>query len=175
MDILNDLQSVIDNQLLESGFSRIAQIMSGLVPTVKTFTIVTWENPMIKELTKKENEERNNKLKEILNKNSYGYRQITGKYGNIENPFFIMNITEKDTIDLGKQGEQQSVIHGIIIKEFDVTFKMIFCFTNEVYERHIWKSKDKAVNDLYSVYKGKKFYIPFFDEEYKDSILKKVK
>lgn len=37
----------------ESGYSRIAQIMLGLVPTVKTFGIITAENPMGNELPSK--------------------------------------------------------------------------------------------------------------------------
>jgi hypothetical protein len=41
--------------------------------------------------------------------------------------------------------------------------------------RHVWKSLDKDTQDFYSEYKGQKFYVPFFDDEYKDAKFEKGK
>jgi hypothetical protein len=158
-----------DNFLIEAGFSRILEIMSGLVPTVKTFAIVTWENPMDIKLKNSENLILNKKLEEHLKRGAYGYSQIKGKYENYENPFFIMNITRKNATQLGVYGKQESIIFGNVHNQYDITFKMIYCFEDKVYERHIWKSLDKKEEDFYSEYKGRKFYIPFFDDEMKDT------
>jgi hypothetical protein len=168
MESVMDFKSYLTGQtLLESGFARLAQIMSGLVPTVKTFAFVTWENPMKQSLSQKENEDRNNNLKRQLRSGAYGFVQIHGKYDSLENPYVIFNITEKDAIELGKLGNQESVIFGEVKAEFDIVFKLIYCFSNQVHIRKVWRSSKD--DNYYSEYKGRKFQIPFFDDHYKDA------
>lgn len=152
--------------LTEAGFSKLSQIMAGLVPSVRTFAIITWENPMGNKLPRSENEIKNRKLEEHLRRGVYGFRHIKGKYGNVENPFFIMNISRKDAVEIGRQGKQESIVFGNVHSPYDITFKLIYCFEDKTYERHVWKSLDKDVGDFYSEYKGKKFVIPFFDDAY---------
>jgi hypothetical protein len=164
-----------ESKLIESGFSRLGQIMTGLVPSVKTFAFITWENPMGKKTDNDINIIQNEKLKTLLKNGSYRYIQIKGKYGNLENPYFISNITKHAAIELGKSGNQESILFGNVNGEFDINFELIPCFNGEVYSRHVWKSLDDKTADFYSEYKGRKFIIPFFDDEYQTAKFDKGK
>jgi hypothetical protein len=186
---------ITEQVLLESGFSRIASIMSGLVPSVRTFAILTAENPMNTQLSEKENRERNEKLKKQLIDGAYGFTQIKGKYDKFENPFFIMNIAKSAAIKLGKDWKQESILFGTVKKEFDIVFELIYCFEDKVLQRHVWKSyeytdkpkmdfggsnaqqkdrkrglggnkKEDEKENYYSEFKGGKFVVPFFDDTY---------
>lgn len=168
-EYISGYPSVIeDNILCESGFSRIMQIMSGLVPSVKTFAIITWENPKGIKQSKEINEAAQKKLKEILKTGAHSYVQIKGKYGNLENPVFIMNISKSDAIGIGKDGDQDSIIYGTINKPEDITFEMVYMDGRKPEIRHIWKSLDKDTEDYYSEIKGRKFIIPFFDDAFEN-------
>ena len=137
--------------LLEAGFSRLMQIISGLVPSVKSFAILTWENPLNVKLSAEENRERNKNLGNQLGRGAYGFLHIKGKYGNFENPFVIMNMTEKEAISIGKHGhngeKQESIIYGIVNGPWDITFKMIYTDGSDRPDaiRHVWKSIKKDV------------------------------
>jgi len=164
-----------DQLLLESGFSRMLQIMGGLVPSVKTFAIITWENPKGKESPAEYNKQKNKELQELLGRGSYGYIKIKGKYGNYENPFFIMNITRSAAIDLGKEGDQDSVIFGAVNAPEDITFELAYMDGRPSEVRHVWTKLDKGTKDYYSEYKGRKFVIPFFDSAFSDVKFKQGK
>lgn len=171
-------ESNLNEQLLiEHGFSRIAQIMSGLVPKIRTFAIITWENPMGKQLSPEENNKRNKDLKDLLIRGVYPFSQIKGVFDNIENPFFIHNITKEAAKQLGnsKEGNQRSIIWGEVIDKFDVIFHYIDFGTNEEDTRHIWKKLEQNKENYYSEYKGRKFQIPFFDDNYKNTKFKIIK
>ncbi len=154
------------NILLEKGYSRLVQIISGMVPNVKTIGIVTWENPMGVPLSSEENNKRNEKLTNTLKRGAYSYRHIKGKYGVYENPFMIHNISKRDIIELGKLGKQESIIYGHFEDKDGMTFDLINCSSGSIIStRRIWKSLNKGEVDYYSEFKGRKFVIPFFDED----------
>ena len=169
------------NELNESGYPRLLQIMAGVVPTVKTFGIITAENPMGVDFPKKENANRNDNLKKMLNRGHYGYNQVKGMYGFLENPFFVRNITRGAIEQYGKDFDQKAVIWGevkshMVLKDetvktpADVT---IYYLGDRDYlkddfkvgsSRHIFQYIGKEATDFYSEYKGRKFIIPFFDD-----------
>lgn len=152
--------------LLEKGYSRIAQIISGIIPSVKTIGIVTWENPMNTPLSATENNKRNKKLADTLKRGAYSYRHIKGKYGVYENPFMVHNISKLDIIELGNLGKQESVIYGHFESTGGMTFDLIDCNSGSIIStRKIWKGLDRGEVDYYSEFKGRKFIIPFFDED----------
>jgi len=179
----------------ESSYSRLMNMIVGLIPKVREFGIITWENPHSKKLSTEENNSRNEELKEILQGLNYGYVQIIGKYGNIENPFFVPNIIREDIFKLGLEGEQDSVIHGKIIKEFDVSYEMIYMDGRESLfrrilrtikggkvvwnqskdERFMSKLGDKVSDNYYSEYKGKRFIIPFYDDKAENAFFTRLK
>ena len=90
---------------------------------IKTFAILTGENPDIKKLSSAENKEQNQKLKDELKKlhpvdktiNSiqYPYYKVVGHYGeNVEHSFLIFNITFEDARYIAATSHQESFIFG---------------------------------------------------------------
>jgi hypothetical protein len=164
-------------QLLESGYARVANIMRGLVPKIKTFGIITAENPHGKYIDKSENKERNRELVKDLKNMNLGFHKVAGKYGTKENSFMVINIKKKELMELGKKYQQESVIYGEKMRDdqYDgMNFQMIN--TDDKYgaimgEQKVFVKKDDAEN-YYSEVKGRKFQIPFFDEEYQKALFK---
>jgi hypothetical protein len=148
--------------LLESGFARIMEIISGLVPAVRTFAILTWENPQNKKLSAEENNKLNAQLEDYLNEGAWGYVKIKGRYGNLEHPFFIMNLTKSDAVQIGiTDGDQESVVWAEVKGELDVVFHLIHVTGAEETQR-MYKRVGPGTKQYYSEVKGKKFKIPFF-------------
>lgn len=153
-------------QINESGFSRLMQMMSGMVPNVKTFAIITWENPMAIQISNEENNVLNNKLKKLLKGGNWAYRQIKGKYGSVENPFVINNINENDAISIGLKGQQESIIFGEVESADKISIKLIECKTKAILgEKSFWKNMSDDTEDYYSEFKGRKFIFPFFENK----------
>jgi hypothetical protein len=160
-------------------FPRLAQIMRGIVPSIDSFAIITAENPMAQKLSDVENKELNDKLENNLLSGRYGYKKIRGKYGNIENPFFINRISKEDALRLGKEYNQESIVYGEKNENGGMTFYLLNCNTGEIMgEQKVFVSLDNP-DDYYSEVKGVKFVIPFFgieefikDKEGKDVIVR---
>jgi hypothetical protein len=166
----------------ESGKARLLQILNGAVPNIWTFGIITAENPMGQPLSKNENIILNKKLESDLRRGNFGFFKIIGKYGSVENPFFINNINIKTLIKWGIIYQQESFIYAIKNFSKDNAPYIVFYYYEQghtkdynniktgdgkfkkVSERYIYQSVDDA-DDFYSEYKGKKFIIPFFDEK----------
>lgn len=150
--------------LQEASYSRLMQTISGLVPKIESFGIVTWENPMAKQLSVSENKSLNKRLKERLKSGNFSYSQIAGKYEQIENPFFINNISKEDIIRLGKEGSQESIIFGVRTKD-GMNISLLECETGNLIGniKTNWKSVNQDADDYYSSHKGRKFSIPFFE------------
>lgn len=158
----------------EGGYSRLMQIMTGLVPTVKTFAIITWENPMNVDSDNKFNKVANKALKDALS--HFSYKHIKGKYDKLENPFIIFNIGRSQAKRLAfdtKMYKQESIVFG---KRFDngkdvgVIMKMVYHDNRRPDVRRIWKSLKVSTGEMYSEYKGRKFRIPFLDDEISKSM-----
>jgi hypothetical protein len=154
------------------------QIMKVKVPSVRTFGILTAWNPSGK-LSKEQNELRNKELAAQLRAGAYGYVVHKGKFGEFERPFFVPHITRSALVALGKAYDQASVIYGE--REGDkVRFELINANTGETENVRYQVLADTGVQahkDFYSevggkkfqVDTGRKFRIPFFDEQYESS------
>ena len=100
-----------------------------------------------------------------------GFIKVKGQYGSEENSFFIPNITKDEALSLGKMFSQESIIYGekTTEGEYDtMTIQMIY--TDERFgdisgERKVFINMNNA-DDYYSKVKGRKFQIPFFDEDF---------
>lgn len=153
----------------EAGFPRIVRMLQASVPNVKTIAFLTGENPNGQPLSKAENIERNKNLSRRLRELNYGFVKIRGKFGTPESSFMVPNMSRKDVTDLGKAFEQESVIWGS--RQDD---KMIFEYIEgdkTIQKRDVVLFGKDVENreDLYSQEKqsaGRKFFIPFFDEDY---------
>ena len=79
---------------------------------VKTFGIITAENPMGISYGSKENKDRNMELRMFLASRQYLFFPAKGKYGNVEHPFLIYNISLDDMKLIGKKFDQESFIYA---------------------------------------------------------------
>jgi len=159
----------------EAGYARTVNIMRGLVPTVNTLAFLTAENPNGIKADAATNKLANQKLEKKLRSMNLGFKKISGHYGGPEKSFFIPNITKEEALDLGKEFNQESIIFGEKSKatknnkSYDgMTFSLIY--TDNRYGQVISK-RDVFINmndaeDYYTEVKGRKFQIPFFDDDY---------
>lgn len=164
--------------LMESGYARVVNIMRGLVPTVKTLAFITGENPNGKAADVSVNKEANTRLEKQLRTMNLGFKKIKGHYGGPENSFFIPNISKEEALGLGKQYGQESIIFGEKLqntkdgKKYDgMTFSLIY--TDNRYGQ-VLSQRDVFINmndaeDYYTKVKGRKFQIPFFDDDHTTS------
>src|SRR5574344_3076243 len=108
---------------------EFANIMRGLVPSVKTFSILTAENPNGIEQDKDNNRIKNKELEKRLRSMNLGFIKVKGQYASEENSFFIPNITKDEALSLGKMFSQKSIIYGekTTEGEYDtMTIQMIY-------------------------------------------------
>jgi hypothetical protein len=164
--------------LNESNYSRISNIMRGYAPNIKTFAILTAWNPHGKETELTINKENNIKLEKRIRELNLGFYKISGKYISYEESFIVMNITKEETISLGFEFSQESVIWAEKEetqkdgKFYDgMTFYLLSTededFGYIISKRNVFINVDNN-KDFYSFVSGRKFQIPFFDDEYID-------
>jgi len=155
----------------EAGFARVLNTLRGLVPSIKTITILTGENPNGKMASAEFNKNANEKLIGNLISGNFSYRKIKGKYENVENSFIVNNISKNDAMSIGKNFNQESIIFGERVEEGNyvgMKFKMIRTSPNGKGQiGEVMGEKDVFVNldnpdDFYTDVKGRKFVIPFY-------------
>lgn len=154
------------SNLNEGGYSKLMRSLTGQERNISSIGIVTAENPFAKELPPEENKKRNKMLAQSLRQAGYGFYQIQGKYGNVEKPLVIPNISKDDLLFLGKKFEQESVI--FVERQEDGQMKAELLYTdgsgNATEPRSVVLPVAQDQDDFYSIYKGRKFVIPFFND-----------
>jgi len=154
----------------EAGFNRIINILKGGVASVNTVGFLTGENPMAQKMSSKENRELNVELMSWLRERGYGPIRIRGKFGNKERSMMIPNISRQDMVEVGEYFNQESIIWGKRTEEDKFIFEYIegdktiqrrdvVLFDEDVQSREDFYSQERQSA-------GRKFYIPFFDDEY---------
>ena len=152
---------LLQDKTAMSGFSRLMQIMTGQVPTIHTFGILSVDNPQGVVATPEQKKQL--EFKNQLRRSFYGYVQHGGKYGEFEKAFFIMNCRKSVVLDWGSQYDQESVIFGTVDHESqEVTFEFIKHGVTIAVRKVVLSLTDDA--DSYSICKGRKFQIPFFED-----------
>ena len=159
----------------EGGYASVLNIMRGLVPTINTLAFLTARNPNGKSADAAKNVQANEELEKRLRSMNLGFKKIKGHYGEPENSFFIPNINKDEALDLGKQYNQETIIFGEKStdskdgKSYDgMTFSLIYTdnrFGQIEAQRDVFVNMDNA-DDFYTKVKGRKFQIPFFDDDY---------
>lgn len=146
----------------EPGFWKLNAVIEGLVPAVFTFGILTWDRPNGEVVDLEESQIHINKLKKNLNENFHSYRQIGDRPSDFASLFFINNISEKDLVDLGKEGQQLSVIFGKMT-ENSIDFSLINCATRQQigFKRYICEDCTEQNAKI----ETERFRIPYFDDE----------
>ena len=175
------------HNILESTFPRIIRTMRGEVESISTIGIMTAQNPLaIKDsfeyegkteeesirLKKSYNEYVNNNLKNELRDNNLGFHQVFGRYeANNEIALIIPNISREHITQLGAKYGQESVIWGEKVEEGKFVFYFINCKTmkiDDVVEEVYFGREVQSRDDFYTWVKGRKFVLPFFEEEPKE-------
>ena len=165
-EILNEWKKFIN----ESGFNRIKNILQGDVASVGTVGFMTGWNPQAKQLARKENRDLNKELMAWMRERGYGPIRIRGRFGNNERSMMIPNITREDMVESGQHFDQESVIWGKKTEEGKFVFEYIEGDQTKQYrDAVLFDDEVQAREDFYSQERqsaGRKFYIPFFDEQY---------
>lgn len=156
--------------LNEAGFARARQAMLGMVPNINTIAFLTAENPQGEKASPEFNREQNKKLENTLRSMNLSFRKVKGKFGSEEKSYMVMNITRDEAVELGEMFEQEAVIWGSKVGGDDqVGFSFEYIEgDNTVQTRDISLSSGDIQDreDYYSQIKGRKFIIPFFDDDY---------
>lgn len=158
--------------ITENKFSKTMRTLRGLEKNIHTVAIISPENPCGEMLDKAENKERREKFEQDLKNSAYSYRKVMGKYGVEENSYIINNISKEDAIRLGGYYEQDTIIYGERT-ENGMKFQMIQsnkCKETDVIgyvtqERNVYSRIDKNDPDNYTELKGRRFRIPFYDDD----------
>ena len=108
----------------ENKLTRLKKALSGADSSVLTFAIGTPENPMKKASTSKDNEVYRREFENILRQNYIQFIRVSGRYGNVEHSYFLLNPSLKWCKWIfGERFAQESFIFGEN-KEGNVTFSL---------------------------------------------------
>lgn len=80
---------------------------------IKTFQIVSAENPMGKSATTEYNNKQTSKLKNQLKRMNLQYIPIYGMFDNVEHSFLIINLSRNDAINIANIFKQLSFFYGV--------------------------------------------------------------
>jgi len=170
------LKEIIREELNEAGFARTRQAMTGVVPNIETIAFLTGENPGGEPAPPEVNKENNAALKKRLRAGNYGFRKIKGKFGSHEKSFMVMNIPRTEATALGQDLGQESIIWGHREEDEEgayFNFEYIEGETTIQTRQVSMSGRDvQDRDDFYSQVKGRKFLIPFFDDDYEGASMK---
>lgn len=92
---------------------KAQQAVNGKLSNLKSFAILTSDNPMGKKLSSSENASNYESLMKDLKLGNFLYFPVKGKYNDIEHSVIIYNISLDDAIYLGDTYNQESIIYCI--------------------------------------------------------------
>lgn len=170
---INKAVNAVFEELDEISRSQKAKIrnkaigaINGADDNVKTFLIITAENPMGDKGGNRQNRNANTSLVDYLQRGNYAWQPVRGKYGNTENSKIIFNITLGEAKRLGLQFAQESFIYGK--KNNGVTRFELYVMNENGNDYDFVEAQDKYINigdeekDFYTAIDNKhKFNIPF--------------
>ena len=170
------LKEIIREELNEAGFARTRQAMTGLVPNIETIAFLTGENPGGEPAPPEVNKENNAALEKRLRAGHYGFRKIKGRFGSPEKSFMVMNIPRSEATALGQDLGQEAVIWGQRQEDDEgVSFNFEYIEGDDTIQTRQVSMSGRDVQDredFYSQVKGRKFIIPFFDDDYEGASMK---
>lgn len=97
----------------EGSLTRVKRAIYGdSKGRIRTFAIISPDNPMGKKATPQENNKARKEFKDTLRAGYYQYTPIKGQYNDPEQSYFIFNISFKGAEYLAKTFKQESFIFG---------------------------------------------------------------
>jgi len=160
----------------KSGYPKFANMMRGLVPTIKTLGFISTENSGGIKASNENNVIADRNLERNIKQGGLGCIKVLGKYGLEENTFLIPNISKDELFFFGKEYKQETVIFGEKMVDPDIQNGFKFELINTAESNfglaqstmYIFSGLDDDIENYYSELKGKKFFIPFFDNDAKN-------
>ncbi len=149
---------------------KAEKAIKGTNKNVRTFAILTPENPMGKSWTPEQNKEARKEFERVLKVGNFRWFPIKGKYDNRENSYIIYNIPLDDALRLGNEYHQESIIYAIPDSETNTVHSEYWERDGDGKPLKLKVSKDSYVDatnaeDLWSQISRKfKFRFPFFEQ-----------
>lgn len=100
-------------------FAKDLLIKGKRVGNIKSFGIITAENPDGVKQSNQENKKSMDTLKKFLKDGHYIWRSVEGHYGSKENSLIIFNIASDALQNIAKKFEQESYIYATVEKDGD--------------------------------------------------------
>lgn len=155
-------------------FSNIENILRGRTGRNLEIGILTAENEMGNQLSDSENNKRNDLLQHKLSSKSIRVYPLQGNFGGLdENSFLVVGIPLSELKELAHEFKQQAFIYGngrdddMIFHYMEISDDNDESDYESVQIRRTFIYKPNA-EDNFSMYKGVKFVVPFFDNDYTD-------
>lgn len=102
----------------ENSSTRFKSALFGDVTgKIRTFAILTPENPMIKQVSAEDNNKRTKQFKELLKQGHIQYIKIEGEYGNKERSYMLLNIPCSEAKNIAGKFQQQAFFWGKVNKD----------------------------------------------------------
>lgn len=169
-------------QLNESGFARLRQMLLGDVESVDSIGILTSANPQGRMASNQENNRLMGRLEDKIRSMGYGPIRVRGHFGYPEPSFVVPNIQKDETLDLGREFDQASVIWGRkIIDKYgnnQMRFEYINCNSGDTESTRMVSLSGENIqgrSDFYTQKDARKFIIPFFDDPESKSLFGRSK
>lgn len=147
---------------------KVKYAIHNIYKGLKTFGIISPENPMNKEVSDAENERLRARFKRWMKDGYYVFVPLKGKYNREERSYFLCNVSFGEIKNLATEFEQESFIFSF--QGTDRRFVHQYWEWNSdkgLYEnkstRHTFQNRDDAEN-FFSKVGDFKFKFPFFDE-----------
>lgn len=164
LDLMDRIDEISRNKKAQLKQAAISAI-NGVEDNVKTFCIITAENPMGEKGGNSLNRISNNSLVDYLKKGNYAWQPVRGKYNDTENSKIIFNILLDEVKHIAKIFKQESFIYGT--KENGITHFDYYEFNQNMgdyafIERKDYYESKKDDNNFYTIIdKNNKFSIPY--------------
>lgn len=164
-------QIIRETYIDESGFSRAREIIKGNVDSVERLVIISAENPGNRKYPAEYNNKAMSELYSDLNSSGYGYIKMKGLYDRPEKSVMVNGMSKGEGFQLAKKYKQESYIFGYRKRIDDeksvMVFELIYPWNpsgNMTSRVTIANSDVQDFDNYYSLVKGRKFQIPFYDD-----------
>lgn len=168
MDRISENNTKFVNEISKNGKNRIRKKAINAIDNkddnIRTFLIITGENPMAEPGTNNINRTQNNSLVDYLKQGHYAWQPVQGKYGSTENSKIVFNVPLDESKMLALKFGQQSFIYGR--KENGKTLFDLYYINDGQDDYELVETQDtyeKVLGDDYytKIDKNHKFSVPF--------------
>ena len=168
MDRISENNTKFVNEISKNEKKRIRKKAINAIDNkednIRTFLIITGENPMAEPGTNNINRTQNNSLVDYLKQGHYAWQPVQGKYGSTENSKIIFNVPLDESKMLALKFGQQSFIYGR--KENGKTLFDLYYINEQEDDYDLVETQDtydKVLGDDYytKIDKKHKFSVPF--------------